>query len=150
MSGQNRRRGGRMMRSILFGAPTIVALLALTANASAQRRDPYAESDRQQILADYYADRAKAIDNIKFVYFAKGCKVITYGADNLRNYFLRSLIEGPYYRQATSEMDHIVALWKTAEQEGRTQSPVPNACDWFKENPTVVRSLRDAEQRGVY
>jgi hypothetical protein len=129
----------------------LAAALALTVTgALAQPVDPYADSDRKQRAATYLAYRDQVLANIKLFYFAKGCKVLTKdGADGLRNHYNKTLWETPQFLNAEPTSSKI-ARTQAAEREGTAQATEPDACDWFKARPEVVRSLREMQERGVH
>jgi hypothetical protein len=134
---------------------SLIALMLIasaTGAAQAQSRDPYAVSDGRQRVANYYAYRNDVLENIRFIYSAKGCGVISNdAADGMRNFYLRPLYESPSLVTAVpGEIAKVGPLTRTAEQEGLARAQISGGCDWFNDNPDVVRVLREAAWRGVH
>jgi hypothetical protein len=112
----------------------------------AQPSDPYGASDRKLSAEKWFALRDQAFANIKFIYFAMGCGAVGGGAEALLSPQIlwlsdpRSGMRAVYSPQVVQQLEQ---GQKVAQRDGAAQAKEPGACDYFKQHPEVVRSLRE-------
>lgn len=137
----------------------LLTALLLSTPAMAQQPDPYARSDREYRLKQYYTHRSQTLDSVRFFFSAVGCGVITKdAADGFRNHYLTPLIEEIAHISGGGgpgglPLNETANLWPfsvQAQNEGLAIAREPGKCEWFKQNPEVVRSLRGMAARGIY
>lgn len=148
-----------MLRKILLSAaiiaiaPTFSLADTWVPNAGGgytrtQTSDPYADSDRKQKSSKYVAYRDRVMDSVKLFYFAAACRVIEHNvADNFRNFYTTPLYQSLEFLGA-EPVNSIVARYQAAERDGTALAA--QGCDFFKDRPEIVRTLREMRQRGVH
>jgi hypothetical protein len=134
---------------------SLAAAIAIATVALAQPVDPCADSDRKPRAERYLAYREEIMNGVKLFFFAEGCRVLLPSqGSQLTNFYTRPLFQSPQMIMATpqnpNETAHIVQLIEAAGREGYAHAREPGACDWFKANPEVVRSLRGDIERGLH
>jgi hypothetical protein len=117
-------------------------ILASVAFAQQRSDDPYGEQYRASVLAQHSELKSRTMDDISYVFFAAGCKVVPNEGFVLPlvNDMIQSLIQEGAQDQIADE--RLPISIKEAEDLGLSRSHNPGACAFWHDHPREVFKVR--------